>query len=788
MLPCSSGPKASAPPSETVAQWKQWLQTGQTDTALTAMEQWIAEHPEADSWLTLQMAQWLLDDANDRTKAQTALHRLLSVETLPTEVEREALCLLASIHAGQGDGAKAHQLWMQVLAQDDTNSQAFAGLAALLEAQGFEAEALEAWKRAATDRAPDTRPFLRWAQSAQAQGDTLSAIEALTQATKRWPTDALLWLLLGAAQDNGGQSDLAQVTYQTAQQLAGGSQAFHRMAAGYFSGRGDVVKAVGHWVEVLAQVPGDVGATQALAQLLLAQHRPEEAIALLQQTLATATEPNTPLPPPDAASLWIQLSHAQGDLGQVGPALHSLDQAMALVPPDEQGALQLRKALTVPVIYPDTESARQGFARSEMALRTLAKFPAPIADGLTQVGATPYFLSMQAHSLRNSATYFNQALTQLPSLKLAPSGPVSAKPKVGVVSRYWQAGHWVPQLVGGVFEQLDRSSLDVVWIALGSTTAAQAGVATQPGDEWLNVPVTDEATMAHRVAACRLDGLLFADAGIEPAAYYLARHKLARHQGLLWCAPQSTGFESVNAVLSAPSLLPDRTALDEFSETALLMPEGLSAYFKRPTLPKVTLWREDFGFLPGQQVAVLGSALYKIHPCMDEALNTLLLSHPTLHLVVKEAAVRGWTNQLRERWLESLTPEAFARIRWMGALRPSDWHRLLQVADLVLDSAPTQDPGTALMALGLGTPVVALTGPLARQRWTHGLLAAMALPQWSCPDLATWHKAVGRVLQDPEAARREVEQASPLLFERTDWVQDFETLLLRWLGHPLLAT
>lgn len=141
---------------------------------------------------------------------------------------------------------------------------------------------------------------------------------------------------------------------------------------------GDLEGAAQIYRTVLDQQPTDMNALQGLTALLVQQGRPQAAIGLLQDAVATAERLQTEGPPPGLDTISIKLLLAQVYLedNQADQAIAQYDQAMTAAPEDFRPLLA--KAL---VLQEQGDSA----AAKELFDQATAIAPAQFKDQIQQM-------------------------------------------------------------------------------------------------------------------------------------------------------------------------------------------------------------------------------------------------------------------------------------------------------------------------------------------------------------------------------------------------------------------
>lgn len=222
-----------------------------------------------------------------------------------------------------------------------------------------------------------------------------------------------------------------------------------------------------------------------------------------------------------------------------------------------------------------------------------------------------------------------------------------------------------------------------------------------PGD----VPYT-----ARFIRSLELDVMIFPDLGMHGANDQYAALRLARVQCTAWGHPVSSGLQSVDCYLSSQLMEPSG-AQDHYREELIRLP-GSGLTLERPEPVPLDRSRGDFG-LPEGFLVLMPQMLLKMVPRHDGLFARLSeeLENPIVFL--------GSGSPLVDSIFERRMRRAGVRMLLLPRASPSDFHRLLQLADVLVDPPAWSGGNTTLEALIYRKPVVTLPGEFMRGR--HGL-------------------------------------------------------------------
>ena len=503
-----------------------------------------------------------------------------------------------------------------------------------------------------------------------------------------------------------------------------------------------------------------------LALLLIDLGRHAAAIDAIHKALALA---------PEQARWWCIRGIAQRLQHDLEAGVESLRKACTLDPTDQTAAFELAlavlesgatdeartllarvkpptgtveklrwmRALALPVIYRDDDDVDLSRERFEAGLRELD-------DGLRLDTATRLDEALQAvsgvatfhlHYQPRNNTSLQHAFGDLVGRvmqKVAPqwSEPCEWKPgahggpiRVGVVSSHLMQ-HSVSRYFGALLAGLDPQRFDVrVWYSGGvrdeSTDAIAASVA-----QFHDVH-DDVLTTAAAIRASQIDVLVYPEIGLDPRHQALAALRLAPTQCVLAGHPVGTGLATMDYFVSGVAIEPANADV-HYRERLVRLP-GFGA--SPPMLPPLgdASWLDAVG---GSGKLLLCAQYHpKLVPGFDDVLARIVEATGSRIGFFNRQPALG--RRFRQRIDAVFVRRGLDPARHLVDLRPqryTDYLAGVAASPLILDSSWFSGGATSLDALGVGTPVIAHEGSMARGRQTAGMLRLLGIDELVAKD------------------------------------------------------
>jgi predicted O-linked N-acetylglucosamine transferase (SPINDLY family) len=427
---------------------------------------------------------------------------------------------------------------------------------------------------------------------------------------------------------------------------------------------------------------------------------------------------------------WSVLAHVHALQGKMARARSAIDRARALEP---AGALQVRAALLLPVIYESVEEVERERTRLEESLTRLSNEDPTIVNPAESVGATAFYLAYQGRNdralLERLAAVYRRAAPELsfvaPHCRTAGLPLAAGRPiRVGFLSAFFYR-HTIGKLNLGLIRNLSRAQFAVTLLRFPAPYDDLARALEVSADQVVTLPRHLEAAR-RQLAALELDVLYYADIGMDPLTYFLAFARLAPVQCVAWGHPVTSGIATIDYFLSSALLEPDDAAA-HYTEELVPFPQ-INTYYYEPTIRGRVKPRGALGLVPSGNLYVCAQSLFKIHPGFDAVLGAILRGDPGGRVVLIEGPCAHWKELLLDRLRRTIPAEA-AQIVFLPRMSQDDFLHLQARATVLLDTLHFGGGSTSFEALALGTPIVTGAGRALRDRITAACYRQMGITE-----------------------------------------------------------
>jgi protein O-GlcNAc transferase len=258
---------------------------------------------------------------------------------------------------------------------------------------------------------------------------------------------------------------------------------------------------------------------------------------------------------------------------------------------------------------------------------------------------------------------------------------------------------------------------------------------------------------------------------------YLAHARLAPVQCVTWGHPLTTGLPTIDFFISSKDLEPIG-AEAHYSEQLVKLAH-LANYYYRPEPVISKKRRADFGLAEGDHLYLCPQSLFKLHPDDDAVFRQIVEQDPSARIVLIEGQQPTWSGILRER-LSSSMGQASDRVQFVARQAQSEFQRLLELADVMLDPLHFGGGNTSFEAFSVGTPIVTLPGGFLRSRITYALYRWMGLDDCVAKSTADYVAKAVRLASDPrwrERVRASILAENHKLYENLAGVRELESFL-----------
>lgn len=482
---------------------------------------------------------------------------------------------------------------------------------------------------------------------------------------------------------------------------------------------------------------------------------------------------------------YTALGNAQYFIGEYAEAIRAYRQAVELNPDNLKA--QLGAQLSLPHIYQsrwDMLDARAAFAQGVDNLHSMLdrfkRSPTLIDDLQWSYNFYLAYQGLDDRPLQEAfGRFFNVLVAHAMPQFMQPLSAQSAagrRIRIGYAAHFFHS-HTVSFYFNNWIQRADRDRFDTyvyhINPIMDATSQKLAGKCTQYR------PLAGAiADMAQVIRNDALDILVYPEVGMFSKVQWLAAMRLAPIQCAAWGHPVTTGLANMDYSLSAAATEPDG-AQAHYSEKLVCL-DGIGVCLE-PAAPERPGTRAEFGLPADRPLYLCSQSLFKIHVDMDALMVAVARRDPDALILLFEDYKPAVNAAYRKRVHAAFEAQGLApdrHLRFLPRMKPAEFLRLNQVADVMLDTPHWSGGRTSLDALSVGLPIVTLPGRFSRGRQTYGMLTAIDLRELIATDTDDYvAKAVG-IAGDPALRGRlskAIRARTPgALFDNPDAVRSLE--------------
>jgi CRISPR-associated protein Csy1 len=549
-----------------------------------------------------------------------------------------------------------------------------------------------------------------------------AAIDALREAVRIDPRFAAAQTNQAALIRSAGRAAHAREARQRAEDAAPGNAGLWMRLARVHALLGGTGPALACADRAAAAQPPDADTWREIGRLRAELWRWEDADRALDEAAARD---------PGAVPTETLRAVVKQELGDVQGALAALAAAGARRPGDLQ--VTLGERLMLPQVYEDVDDLARWRARySEGIARTLAEVERwiPCANEAFQLKRNNFLLAYQGGDDRELQRGYSAVIARLAGA--AHPEWRSPRPRTFDGGRRLRIG-----FVGAIFRECTAGRYFERWVTgLDPARFERFVYHTSPVDDDFSRRIAGcaehFATMragaeevAARLAADRLDAIVYPEVGMTPMTYLLAALRLAPLQCAAWGHPVTTGSDAIDAYITCAAMEPP-DGQSHYVEPLLALP-GPGVDYPMPR-EMADASRTALG-LPGSgRLYACPQSLFKIHPAIDELFAAILEADPDGALLFFQAPARAVTMRFAARLQRALAARgvpARNQIKFLPRMGGAAFRRVLALSDVVLDTLHWSGGNTSLDAFAAAAPVVTLPGRFMRGRQTAAMLRMM---------------------------------------------------------------
>lgn len=675
-----------------------------------------------------------------------------------------------------GSTFEAECLYRRVLAEQPRHAGAL-HLLGVVRLQRGDAEAAVQWIERAVAVDPTQGVFFGNLGAALLEADRpVEALACLHRALAIRPNQADALANLGRTQDRLGQAEAAQASFRAALAAAPAHADALQGLATLAARAGHTAEALRLYRRALERHPERPDLHRGLGNVLLgdtSDSRADEAAAAYERALERE---------PANGDTWALRANAVALQGDAAEARRCFERAAALQP--DRPLWKLRAAAACPGVFGSREELSQWRERLAEALAACDSHGDP--EELLRAGfAPPFELAYHGRNNRDLKQQFAAVVERhldgfRPVRTLRPA-PRSERTRVGFVVTRSHEGLFL-RCLGGIIERLDGERFEpLVFAAPSGLAALRAGIPRE-GLAFVSLPER-LVPAAECLAAAHCDVVYHWEVGTDALNYLLPFlvSRLAAADGetdvpvqcTSWGMQLTSGVPALDYYLSSDWIEPDN-ADAHYSERLWRMATLPTFQRRIPTPNSATL--ADFALPNDRALYVCPHNLLKMHPDLDELFGLVLRGDPGGLLVLKQGRFPRVAELLRARFDRTL-PDVCDRIVFLPWQARADYHRLLSIADVVLDTLPFGAGSLAYDVFSQPVPIVTLPGEFNVGRYVSGCYRRMAFTELVATTADEFASLAHRVAHDREYRRWVVatlRERSGRLFEDDVAVEEHE--------------
>jgi CRISPR-associated protein Csy1 len=749
-------------------------------------------------------------------RAPVAATRFITTMTQNTAIDQIFRRAQAALQAGRRGEAK--QLLAALLVQAPGHPDALHQMGVIARADKNPALSVDYLRRAlaADDRRPDL--WLNLALTQEDLGDPAAALDSLGRAVALRPDFAEAWNNMGLLRRDLKRAADAEQAFRNAIRFRPGYGRAYNNLGILLREQNRREEAQQYFEQAARLQPGDLAANFNAGMNLQSLRQPGKAEGFFRAVVKLD---------PKFAAGWEGLGESCRLLGRLEDAEKALCQALALQPAvkaeklndlarvlwqqgradeavatyararaSEPGNLRaaLGAELTLPQIHADAESiglARQRFSDGldRLAAQSHLFVSAPRGTILDALAWSNFYLAYHGEDDRllqaRYAAFVHSILERTVPELLVPAQAASAaagRIRVGFIS-----GQFTNCTVGNYFKRwisaLDRERFETHVFHLSARDDAVTGEIAGAAAQFHSSAIRNAAVLdiAHYVRQQDLDVLVYPELGMDPVCFLLAAMRLAPVQCAAWGHPVTSGHGSIDYYLSCAAMEPE-DARDHYTETLVLLP-GLGTHYDRLAVPAPGT-RAEVGLPEDKHLYLCQQSLFKIHPDNDDLLVALVARDPAAVLVFFAARQQAMTSQFLDRIgraFDRAGVSSSGRVVVLERVGHTDYLRISQLCDVMLDTLHWSGGNSSLDALACGLPVVTLPGRFMRGRQTRGMLTEMGVTELIAADRDGFLDIALRIACDQayrSALSEKIRARLPLIFGRDEPIRALESFLL----------
>jgi predicted O-linked N-acetylglucosamine transferase (SPINDLY family) len=492
---------------------------------------------------------------------------------------------------------------------------------------------------------------------------------------------------------------------------------------------------------------------------------------------------------PNSAKAFYLLGEVYYDLGDCALAKIYYAKSLESYPGDLETQIALAIA-QIPKVAKNVEelsASRNAFSGQLEFLQANLQQKISPALSAKLITRHPFYLAYQDENNEALLSQFGEVCTGLAktiqvSLDAKKrSAPAGSKIRVGIISSFicnhpvWYAitKGWVNHLNP---DQFELHLFNTKGIEDEETKLAKSKVATYTN---CGIDISDAAQI---VADKNLDVILYPEIGMDTVSKALACLRLAPIQAVSWGHPETSGLVTIDFYLSA-QLMEPADSHRFYSEKLVSLP-NLGTYFEQDPIQAANLDLEKLGIDSHSPILLCAGSPAKYSPSDDQVLVDIAKRLGKCQFIFfnfNENLTAILKERLHEAFkLAKLNADEF--IYFIPFLKKEEFHGLMQIADLYLDTIGFSGFNTAMQALSCDLPIITIEGSKMRGRLASAILYRMKLEELVCQSDLAYVDLVDKLMMDRSllsAFKAKIAQSKAILFNDLEPIRALANFLIQ---------
>jgi predicted O-linked N-acetylglucosamine transferase (SPINDLY family) len=518
--------------------------------------------------------------------------------------------------------------------------------------------------------------------------------------------------------------------------------------------------AIGYLERAITQAPRNASIHSDLGHALAAASRPQDAARAYRQAIGLGTQ--------DARTHYM-LGEALAFQDRFDEAAEALTHARRIAP--DKSLWKLRSLLYCPTVFSSNQELDEYRANLDARLDELIADPPPAKPAdLAHLGfAPPFSLAYQGRSDRPLKAKFAALAENW--IKPAELSRRQGKPRIGFVVTRGHEGVFL-RCMGQLIRGLNKREFDVY---LFCSLASGRRIREALKDSRVKYGEFREDLRHARIVVeeAKCDALYFWEIGSDAMNYLLACYKLAPVQCTSWGTHVTSGLSRVDYYLS--SELIETADADAFCTEKLWRMKTLPTVQQRLPLPPKTA-KSYFGLPENRPLYLCFQTIQKLHPDQDLLFREVLRQDPDGLLAIKLGQHDRPNEILKERLSRTLGG-MLDRVRFISWQSREDFHRLVTVADVLLDTHHFSAGTTCYDGFSYDQPFVTLPTQCNIGRYTLACYRKMGFESFVATSPEHYGELAVRLAQDSnfrQIALEAIRERSAVLFDDQQSVREHE--------------